>query len=150
MDPTTLGMIVSAASSGLDATTVIVGLISAAAAIVVSAITNRVAGRASRRDAMLQWANQLQASEQAARKEARESEDRAERIRDEADADVARLRAQITELEGRLERMTKVVGRFTDTLTSVQAEVWRPEPDIPALRRLVGRPSPPAVNGRTV
>ncbi|MEU7978261.1 hypothetical protein AB0B63_06985 [Micromonospora sp. NPDC049081] len=147
MDPTTLGMIIAAASSGLDATTVIVGSISAAAAIAVSAITNRVAGRASRRDAMLQWAAQLQASEQAARKEARESEDRAERIRDEADADVARLRVQVSELESRLERMTREIGRCTDTLTSVAAEIWRPEPDIPALRRLVGRPSPP-VNGR--
>ncbi|MFI1194095.1 hypothetical protein ACH4T9_12670 [Micromonospora sp. NPDC020750] len=150
MDPTVGMILVAAASGGVDWTPVIVGLISGGAVVAAAVVTNRVAGRASKTNAMLQWAAQLQASEQAARREARESDDRAERIRDEADADVARLRSQVSELEDRLQQMTSAVTRFTDTLTSVQVEVWRPEPDMRALRELVGRPHGPGVNGRRV
>ncbi|MGK5737285.1 hypothetical protein [Micromonospora sp. URMC 103] len=120
------------------------------AAIIATVITNRVAGRASRRDSMLKWNEQLRESEQAARREAQESRDRAERIKEEADADVGRLRTQLDELHIQLRMATEATAKLTDTLISVAAEVWRPEPDIPALRRLVGRPQSPGVNGRQV
>lgn len=120
------------------------------AAVAASIITNRVAGRASRRDSMLKWAEQMQDNEQAARQEARESRDRAERIREEADADVQRLRHQLDELHIQLQMATAATAKLTDTLISVAAEVWRPEPDIQAVRRLVGRPSAPGINGRQV
>lgn len=121
--------------------TIAAAIASGLAALLASVITNRVAGRASRRDNLLRWAEQLRASEEAARQ-------RADRIRDEADADVEELR---TKLDGVMEQLREAQGlasRLTDTLTSVAAEVWRPEPDIAALRRLVGRPSAPGVNGR--
>ncbi|MGW3888879.1 hypothetical protein ACWD69_09330 [Micromonospora chokoriensis] len=120
------------------------------AAVVASVITNRVAGRASRRDSMLQWNKQLRESENAARQEAQQSRDRAERIKDEADSDVQRLRSQLDELHVQLQMATAATAKLTDTLISVASEVWRPEPDIPALRRLVGRPQAPGVNGRAV
>ena len=125
-------------------------LASGAAAVIASIVTNRVAGRASRRDSMLKWTEQMQDNEQAARQEAKESRDRAERIKDEADADVQRLRSQLDELHVQLQMATAATAKLTDTLISVAAEVWRPEPDIPALRRLVGRPHAPGVNGRAV
>ncbi|MEV2239540.1 hypothetical protein [Micromonospora sp. NPDC049891] len=133
---TTLGVIIAAGLSAL-------------AAVLASVITSRVAGRANNTNAMLAWAEQMRASEAEARREARESRDRAERIRDEADADVERLRVKVSELESGLANATKLVERLSDTLTSVAAEVWRPEPDLAALRRLVGRPSAPGVNGRS-
>lgn len=123
---------------------------SAIAAVIASIITNRVAGRASRRDSMLKWAEQLQASEQAARKEAHESRGRADRIKDEADTDVERLRSKLDDLQLKLGLAKDLADQLTDTLTMVAAEVWRPEPDIPALRRLVGRPHARGVNGRPV
>lgn len=126
------------------------GVASAAAAVIASVITNRVAGRASRRDSMLRWAEQLQASEQAARKEAYESRDRADRIKDEADSDVERLRSKLDDLQLKLGMAKDLADQLTETLTMVSAEVWRPEPDIPALRRLVGRPHTRGVNGRSV
>ncbi|MBM0203206.1 hypothetical protein JNW90_08880 [Micromonospora sp. STR1s_5] len=125
-------------------------LASAAAAIIASIVTNRVASRASRRDSMLKWNEQLRESENAARQEAQQSRDRAERIKDEADSDVQRLRAQLDELHIQLQMATSTATKLTDTLISVASEVWRPEPDIPALRRLVGRPQAPGVNGRAV
>ncbi|MBM0277800.1 hypothetical protein [Micromonospora tarensis] len=148
MDPTLAVIVLAAASGGIDLTNVLVGLLSGLAVVAASYITNRVAGRAQRDSAMLEWAKQLQASEQAARKEARESDDRAERIKDEADADVQRLRSQLDELHIQLQMATAATAKLTDTLISVASEVWRPEPDIPALRRLVGRPSAPGINGR--
>ncbi|MGA4726302.1 hypothetical protein ACPB67_02680 [Micromonospora taraxaci] len=120
------------------------------AAIIASVVTNRVASRASRRDSMLKWNQQLRESENAARQEAQQSRDRAERIKDEADSDVQRLRAQLDELHVQLQMATSTAAKLTDTLISVASEVWRPEPDIPALRRLVGRPQAPGVNGRAV
>ncbi|MFG3702372.1 hypothetical protein ACGF5C_31495 [Micromonospora sp. NPDC047620] len=134
MDPT-LGVILAA-------------VFSAIAAVVASYMTNRVAGRAQRDSALLEWAKQLQASEQAARQEARESDDRAERIRDEADSDVKQLRTQLESIQIQLDMAQKAAARLTDTLISVATEVWRPEPDIGALRRLVGKPG--TVNGRSV
>ncbi|WP_327029699.1 hypothetical protein OG989_04035 [Micromonospora sp. NBC_01740] len=134
MDPT-LGVILAA-------------VVSAVAAGVASIATNRVAGRAQRDSALLEWAKQLQASEQAARKEARESDDRAERIKDEADSDVKQLRTQLESIQIQLDMAQQAAARLTDTLISVATEVWRPEPDVQALRRLVGRPG--AVNGRSV
>jgi hypothetical protein len=113
-------------------------------------ITSRVAGRANRRDALLRWAEQLQSSENAARKEAQESRDRADRIKDEADADVERLRSKLNDLQLKLGMANDLADQLTETLTMVSAEVWRPEPDIPALRRLVGRPHSRGVNGRSV
>lgn len=127
----------------VDPTTVVAAVVSALAALGAAWITSRVAGRANRRDAMLRWAEQLQASEQAAR-------ERAERTREEADADVERLRGRLEELQIQLDMAQTAAARLTDTLISVATEVWRPEPDIPALRRLVGRPQAPGVNGRQV
>lgn len=148
MDPT-LGMtVLAAAAGGFDWSSVLVGLASAAAVLAASYLTNRVAGRANRDSALLRWAEQLQASETAARKEARESEDRADRIKDEADVELRKLREQFEELKLQLEMATAATAKLTDTLVSVAVEVWRPEPDIPALRRMVGRPSAPGVNGR--
>lgn len=149
MDPT-LGVILAAAaaSGGVDWTPIIVGLLSGAAVVGASVITNRVAGRAQRDSALLEWAKQLQASEAAARKEARESDDRAERIKDEAEGDVLRLRGQLDGIQLQLDLAQQAAARLTDTLTSVATEVWRPEPDIGALRRFVGKPG--SVNGRTV
>ena len=123
---------------------------SAAAAVIASVLTNRVAGRASRRDSMLKWAEQLRASERAARQEAQESRDRADRIKDEAEADVDQLRSRLGEIQIQLDMAQKAAARLTDTLISVAVEVWRPEPDVEALRRLVGRPHAPGVNGRSV
>ncbi|WP_341719922.1 hypothetical protein QQG74_09550 [Micromonospora sp. FIMYZ51] len=133
----------------MDATfgVVLAAALSAVAAVLASVITSRVAGRANRTNAMLTWAEQMRESEAEARREARESRERAERIRDEADADVDRLRGKVRELESGLANATALVERLSDTLTQVASEVWRPEPDIPALRRLVGRPSS-GVNGR--
>lgn len=148
MDATFTGVILAAAG-GIDLDTVVTAVVSASAVLGAAWITSRVAGRASRQNAMLQWAQQLQASEQAARTEARESRDRAERIKDEAEQDVERLRTQVADLEVRLRTVQALADRLTDTLTSVAAEVWRPEPDVPALRRLVGRPSG-GVNGQHV
>jgi len=99
---------------------------------------------------MLRWNEQLRESENEARREAQQSRDRADRIKDEADADVQRLRSQLDELQVQLQMATATATKLTDTLISVAAEVWRPEPDIPALRRLVGRPHAPGVNGRAV
>lgn len=110
-------------------------------------LTSRVAGRASRTSAMLEWTKQLQASEQAARKEAAESGARADRIRDETDAEVESIRAKTGELESKLRSANELADRLMNTLTSVQVEVWRPQPDIAALRSLVGRP-PTGLNGR--
>jgi ElaB/YqjD/DUF883 family membrane-anchored ribosome-binding protein len=124
---------------------ILAGGFSAVAAIAASVITSRVASRANRDSALLRWAEQLQASEAAARKEARESEDRAERIRDEADSDVRQLRTQLESIQIQLDMAQQAAARLTDTLISVAAEVWRPEPDIGALRRLVGKPG--TVNG---
>jgi hypothetical protein len=143
-------LIVAAAAGGFDPNMALTAVLSAAAALGAAWITSRVAGRASRRDSMLQWAQQLQASEQAARKEAQESRDRADRIKDEADADVEQLRSQLDAIQIQLDMAQKAAARLTDTLISVAMEVWRPEPDVSALRRLVGRPQPPAVNGRPV
>lgn len=148
MDPTFGVIVAAAAAGGIDLTAVVVGLLSGAAVVGAAIVTSRVAGRASRTNAMLQWASQLQASEQAARKEAQESRDRAERIREEADEDVERLSGRIDEIQIQLDMAQRAAARLTDTLISVATEVWRPEPDIPALRRLVGKPG--AVNGRTV
>ncbi|WP_435233378.1 hypothetical protein [Micromonospora aurantiaca (nom. illeg.)] len=147
MDPT-LGVTLAAAAGGFDWSSVLVGLASAGAVLVASYLTNRVAGRANRDSALLRWAEQLQASEAAARKEARESEDRADRIKGEADGELRALREQFEELKLQLEMATAATAKLTDTLVSVAVEVWRPEPDIPALRRMVGRPSAPGVNGR--
>lgn len=119
------------------------------AAVIASFITNRVAGRASRRDSMLRWAEQMRANEDAARAEARESRDRADRIKNEADADVAALRTKLDHLQLQLGMANDLAGQLKDTLTMVASEVWRPEPDIPALRRLVGRPHSRGVNGRS-
>lgn len=134
----------------MDPTNIAVAALSAVAALGAAWITSRVAGRANRRDAMLRWAEQLQASEAAARKEASESRERADRYKDEADAELERLREQFEELRIQLRMATEASAKLTDTLVSVAVEVWRPEPDIPALRRMVGRPSAPGVNGRTV
>jgi len=125
---------------------VLSGALAAVAAVIVSVITNRVAGRASRNTTLLDWAKQLQASEQAARKEAAESRDRADRIRDEADTDVKEIRTELDGLKAQLRDARSMAERLTDTLASVQAEVWRPEPDISSLRRLVGR-RPLGLNG---
>lgn len=134
----------------MDPTTVVTAVLSAVAALGAAWITSRVAGRANRRDAMLRWAEQLQASEQAARREAQESRDRAERIKDEAEGDVERLRGRLEQIQIQLDMAQNAAARLTDTLISVATEVWRPEPDIAALRRLVGRPQAPGVNGRQV
>jgi chromosome segregation ATPase len=132
----------------VDASTAVVvaGGLSLVAAALSSWITSRVAGRANRTNAMLEWAKQLQASEQAARKEAGESRERAERIRDETDAEVESFRERFADLESKLQSANRLADRLTDTLTSVQAEIWRPQPDIAALRKLVGRPT--GINGR--
>jgi ElaB/YqjD/DUF883 family membrane-anchored ribosome-binding protein len=145
VDPTRGVIVLAAAAGGIDLSSVLVGLISGGAVLLASIITNRVAGRAQRDSALLEWAKQLQASEQAARKEARESEDRAERIKDEADSDVKQLRTQLESIQIQLDMAQQAAARLTDTLISVAAEVWRPEPDIGALRRLVGKPG--TVNG---
>lgn len=134
MDPT-VGVIIAAVASAL-------------AGVIASILTNRVAGRAQRDSAVLKWAEQLQSSETAARREAQESRDRAERIRDEADADVEAIRNELNSLKNELREATSLAARLADTLTQVAAEVWRPEPDVDALRRLVGRPGA-SVNGRT-
>ena len=110
-------------------------------------VTSRIAGRANRTNSMLEWAKQLQASAQAARKEADESRDRADRIRDETDSEVESFRQRFADLEAKLQSSNRLADRLADTLTSVQAEVWRPQPDIDALRKLVGRPST-GLNGR--
>lgn len=151
MDPT-LGVMlaVAAAGGGIDPNVILAGVLSAAAAVGASLITSRVARRASKDSSMLEWAKQLQASEQEARREARESRERADRIREEADTDVEAIRSQLDGLKAELRSAQALAARLTDTLTMVASEVWRPEPDIPAVRRLVGRPSPPAVNGRQV
>lgn len=118
---------------------VLAAAVSAIAAAGAAVITNRVAGRANRTNAMLEWARQLQASEQAARREAAESRDRADRIKEEADGDVEELRTELNGLRAQLRDARAMAEKLTDTLASVQAEVWRPEPDIHSLRRLVGR-----------
>ncbi|MEV2236711.1 hypothetical protein [Micromonospora sp. NPDC049891] len=133
---TTVGVIVAAGLSAL-------------AAVVASVVTARVAGRANRDNAVLKWAEQMRVSEAEARREAQESRDRAERIREEADSDVERLRVKMDSLDEQLRRANALASRLTDTLTSVAAEVWRPEPDLAALRRLVGRPSASGINGHT-
>lgn len=115
--------------------------------MIVGWLTTRSASRANRANALLEWAKQLQASESAARKEASESRDRAERIRDETESEIEAFRTKMESLEVKLRSANALADRLTDTLTSVQSEVWRPQPDIPALRKLVGRPSP-GLNGR--
>ncbi|MEU4772977.1 hypothetical protein [Micromonospora sp. NPDC023644] len=148
MDPT-LGVIFAAASAGgIDWTPVVVGLLSGGAVVGASIITSRVAGRAQRDTALLEWAKQLKVSEQDARREAQESRERADRIKEEAEGDVKRLRGQLDAIQIQLDMAQQAAARLTDTLISVAAEVWRPEPDVPALRKLVGRPG--AVNGRSV
>ncbi len=122
--------------------------LSAAAAVIASYITSKRAQKATEGTNLLAWANQLRESEQAARSEAIKSRERADRIKDEADADVEQLRGKLDELQTQLRMATAAAARLTDTLISVAAEVWRPEPDIGALRRLVGRPDAPTVNGR--
>lgn len=134
----------------VDPTTVVAAAVSAVAALGAAWITSRMAGRANRRDAMLRWAEQLQASEQAARKEALESRERADRIKDEADAEIEQLSEKFEHLRVQLRMATEATAKLTDTLISVAYEVWRPEPDIPALRRLVGRPQTPGINGKSV
>ena len=81
----------------MDASTAVIlaAGFSALSAVAAAVITSRVAGRASKTNSMLEWAKQLAASEQAARKEAEESRERADRIRDEAEEDVARLRTEL-------------------------------------------------------
>ncbi|MEU4558509.1 hypothetical protein AB0F72_08965 [Actinoplanes sp. NPDC023936] len=128
-------------------TAIIVAALAAAASIIATLITSRVAKRANRTNELLEWARQLKASEQAARKEADESRERADRIRDEADQDVGRLRAEMDQLIEKFAAMRHQAERLTDTLTTVQTEVWRPKPDLDALRQLVGRPST-GINGR--
>lgn len=96
---------------------------------------------------MLRWAAQMQANEQAARAEAQQSRERAERIKEQADRDVEGLRVKLADFETQLEKASVAVTRLTDKLTMVATEVWRPEPDIHALRRLVGRPRADGVNG---
>ncbi|GIF16538.1 hypothetical protein [Actinoplanes teichomyceticus] len=133
----------------MDASTavVVVGVLSLVSGVGASLITSRVAGRTSRTNAMLEWAKQLQQSEQAARKEASESRERADRIRDETEAEVEAFRERLADLEAKLRSANDLADRLTDTLTSVQSEVWRPQPDIAALRNLVGRPAT-GLNGR--
>ena len=115
-----------------------------AVALVTGYLTFKAATRANRaneQNSTLAWAKELRASEIAARKEAEESRERGDRIRDEADADVARLRADVEELRLKLTAASRMVEQVTDKLRMVQNEVWRPEPNMDALRRLVGRPS---------
>ncbi|MFI6270743.1 hypothetical protein [Micromonospora zamorensis] len=147
---TTLGLMILAAvdGGGIDPTLGVIGagVASALAAILASWLTSRVAGRAQRDTAVLKWAEQMQASEIQARKEAQESRERAERIRDEAETDVESLRHKLDDLDDRLRKANQLASQLTDTLAMVAAEVWRPEPDVQALRRLVGRPA--GINGQ--
>ncbi|MFI6819712.1 hypothetical protein ACIBJE_02020 [Micromonospora sp. NPDC050187] len=138
----------------VDPTTVLTSVLSTVAVLGAAWITSRVAGRASRRDSMLTWAQQLRDSEtaareeaQAARREAQESRERAERIKEEADNDVKAIRSEMTGLQAQVQQAREALARMTDKMTMVASEVWRPEPDIPALRRLVGRPNSQGVNG---
>lgn len=105
-------------------------------------VTNRVTSRNSRNTTMLDWAKQLQSSEQAARKEAAESRDRADRIKEEADSDVEAIREELDSLKADLRAARSMVAEMTDKMAMVQAEVWRPEPNVDAIRRLLGRPQP--------
>ncbi|MFF0469322.1 hypothetical protein ACFYPX_18060 [Micromonospora zamorensis] len=150
MDTTTDLTLLVAADGGIDPTlgVILAGVASALAALLASWLTSRVAGRAQRDTAVLKWAEQMQASEAQARKEAQESRERAERIRDEADTDVESLRDKLDDLDVRLRQANQLASQLTDTLTMVASEVWRPEPDVEALRRLVGRPG--GINGRAV
>lgn len=125
---------------------VLVGVMSGLSAISASFITSRVAGRANRNSTMLDWAKQLQSSEQAARKEASESRDRADRIKEEADSDVEEIRGELEGLRNDLRTARTMVAEMTDKMAMVQAEVWRPEPNVDAIRRLLGRPHPGGVN----
>jgi uncharacterized protein HemX len=127
---------------------VIVGLIGAAAAIGTGLIAWVSARRGSQMTAMSKWIDQLQASEAAAKREAHESSDRADRIKKEADADVKTLRTDLDGIHQQLRSAKQMIEAMTDQLLQVQAEVWRPEPDLEALRRLVGRPAPGSLNGR--
>lgn len=127
---------------------IIVGLIGAAAAIITGLITWRSAQRGSQLTAMSKWVDQLQASEAAAKREAHESNERADRIKREADTDVKALRTDIDGIRQQLRSAQQMIEAMTDKLIQVQSEVWRPEPDLDALRRLLGRPSPGSLNGR--
>jgi hypothetical protein len=121
---------------------VIVAVIAATAAIVGPILTYRAASRATRSSSMLEWTRQLQASEAAARKEAEQSRVRAEAIKKQAETDVGELRSEMAGLHEQIREVRRLAETLTDQLTMVRVEVWRPEPDVEALRRLVGRPSP--------
>jgi hypothetical protein len=126
---------------------VVVGLIAGAAAVVTGVLTWLAARRGSHLTAMSKWIDQLQASEAAAKREAQESNDRADRIKKEADGDVKTLRTDLDGIHQQLRSAKQMIEQMTDQLLQVQAEVWRPEPDLEALRRLVGRPTP-GLSGR--
>lgn len=127
---------------------VVVGLIGLMAAIATGLIAYRSAQRGSQMTAMSKWIDQLQASEAAAKREAQESTTRADRIKNEADADVKTLRTDLDGIHQQLRSAKQMIEAMTDKLVQVQVEVWRPEPDVDALRRLVGRPAPGSLNGR--
>ena len=127
---------------------VLVGLIGAAAAIVTGLITWRSAQRGSQMTAMSKWIDQLQASEAAAKREAHESNERADRIKTEANRDVQALRNDVDGIRQQLRSAQHMIEEITDKLIQAQSEVWRPQPDVEALRRLLGRPSPGGLNGR--
>lgn len=127
---------------------VVVGLIGLMAAIATGLIGYRSAQKGSQLTAMSKWIDQLQASEAAAKREAHESNERADRIKREADTDVRSLRTDLDGIHQQLRSARLMIESMTDKLIQAQSEAWRPEPDIDALRRLLGRPSPGNLNGR--
>jgi hypothetical protein len=127
---------------------VLVALIGAASAILAGVIGWRSAQKGSQLTAMSKWIDQLQASEAAAKREAHESNERADRIKTEANRDIQALRNDVDGIRQQLRSAQHMIEQMTDKLIQAQSEVWRPEPDVEALRRLLGRPSPGGLNGR--
>lgn len=107
-------------------------------------VTSRVAARASRENTIMAWAKTVRESEEAARR----AEEAARRSQEETQQKLDKLRDQMDDLEDKLRAAQHMVADMTDKLLMVQTEVWRPEPDVAALRRLVGRPAAGGLNGR--
>lgn len=118
-------------------------LLAPLAAVFSSVLTYQAATRATRTSGMLEWNTQLQAAATEARQEAKESNDRAGRIKRKADQDIRAMSEKTEQLESKLRAANRSADRLADLLATVQTEVWRAEPDITALRRVVGRPSTP-------
>ncbi len=121
-------------------------ILSAALACLGTIAVGRMTNRTARSGQVLLWAAELQKSEAAARKEAQEARERAQRVKDETESEIEELQTEFEGLKTELRQTRRMAEECNDILAQVRAEVWRPEPNIEALRRVVGRPN--GLNGR--